>query len=137
MEDRKEIIRQAGVYFASALTMPVGLLDISDVCVYGPPDIINNTFLEAAQQELDRTTVSAFHGHTTIRRCQCGADITLRGAAIIAMIVALAGSVLGTALMFFLTFLGSSFSASCWNLFLYTVLWLIPGLLTALLAGRA
>lgn len=62
---------------------------------------------------------------------------TLRGAAIIAMIVALAGSVLGTALMFFLTFLGSSFSASCWNLFLYTVLWLIPGLLTALLAGRA
>ena len=37
----------------------------------------------------------------------------------------------------FLTFLGSSFSASCWNLFLYTVLWLIPGLLTALLAGRA
>lgn len=82
VEDRKEIIRQAGVYFASALTMPVGLLDISDVCVYGPPDIINNTFLEAAQQELDRTTVSAFHGHTTIRRCQCGADITLRGAAI-------------------------------------------------------
>ena len=61
----------------------------------------------------------------------------LRGTAIIAMIVALAGSVLGTALMFFLTFLGSSFSASCWNLFLYTVLWLLPGLLAGLLAGRA
>ena len=53
------------------------------------------------------------------------------------MIVALAGSVLGTALMFFLTFLGSSFSASCWNLFLYAALWLLPGLLAGLLAGRA
>ena len=77
-----------------------------------------------------RSSFASFAGSVVSTR-------TLRGAAIIAMIVALAGSVLGTALMFFLTFLGSSFSASCWNLFLYTVLWLIPGLLTALLAGRA
>ena len=77
-----------------------------------------------------RSSFASFAGSVVSAR-------TLRGAAIIAMIVALAGSVLGTALMFFLTFLGSSFSASCWNLFLSTVLWLIPGLLTALLAGRA
>ena len=77
-----------------------------------------------------RSSFASFAGSVVSAR-------TLRGAAIIAMIVALAGSVLGTALMFFLTFLGSSFSASCWNLFLYTVLWLSPGLLTALLAGRA
>lgn len=77
-----------------------------------------------------RSSFASFAGSVVSAR-------TLRGAAIIAMIVALAGSVLGTALMFFLTFLGSSFSASCWNLFVYTVLWLIPGLLTALLAGRA
>ena len=77
-----------------------------------------------------RSSFASFAGSVVSAR-------TLRGAAIIAMIVALAGSMLGTALMFFLTFLGSSFSASCWNLFLYTVLWLIPGLLTALLAGRA
>ena len=77
-----------------------------------------------------RSSFASFAGSVVSAR-------TLRGAAIIAMIVALAGSVLGTALMFFLTFLGSSFSASCWNLFLYTVLWLIPGLLTVLLAGRA
>ena len=77
-----------------------------------------------------RSSFASFAGSVVSAR-------TLRGAAIIAMIVALAGSVLGTALMFFLTFLGSSFSASCWKLFIYTVLWLIPGLLTALLAGRA
>ena len=77
-----------------------------------------------------RSSFASFAGSVVSAR-------TLRGAAIIAMIVALAGSVLGTALMFFLTFLGSSFSASCWNLFLYTVLWLLPGLLAGLLAGRA
>ena len=66
-----------------------------------------------------RSSFASFAGSVVSAR-------TLRGAAIIAMIVALAGSVLGTALMFFLTFLGSSFSASCWNLFVYTVLWLIP-----------
>lgn len=79
---QKEIIREAGVYFATALAMPVGLLDITDVCVYGPPDVINNTFLEAAQRQFDRITASKFHARTVIRRCQCGADITLRGAAI-------------------------------------------------------
>ncbi|KFI49466.1 ROK family transcriptional regulator [Bifidobacterium biavatii] len=81
-DERPMIIRQAAERFASALAMPVGLLDIADVCVYGPPDIINTTFLEAAQQRFDLTTASSFHAHTVIRRCQCGADITLRGGAI-------------------------------------------------------
>ena len=76
-----------------------------------------------------RSSFASFAGSVVSAR-------TLRGAAIIAMIVALAGSVLGTALMFFLTFLGSSFSASCWNLFLYTLLWLAPGILITSLSSR-
>ena len=61
----------------------------------------------------------------------------LRGTAILSICVAIAGSVLGVSLMFVLTFLGADLAASCWNLFLYTVLWLLPGLLAGLLAGRA
>ena len=57
--------------------------------------------------------------------------------AILSICVALAGSVLGAGLMFVLTFLGADLAASCWNLFLYTALWLLPGLLAGLLAGRA
>ena len=49
----------------------------------------------------------------------------------------LVGSILGAGLMFVLTFLGADLAASCWNLFLYTALWLLPGLLAGLLAGRA
>ena len=65
-----------------ALSMPVGLLDMADVCVYGQPNIINETFIDAAQQYLDAATSSSFHKHTVIRRCECGPDITVQGEAI-------------------------------------------------------
>ena len=57
--------------------------------------------------------------------------------AILCICIALVGSILGAGLMFVLTFLGADLAASCWNLFLYTALWLLPGLLAGLLAGRA
>lgn len=76
------IIHEAGERFASAMAMPVGLLDVTDICLHGPADVVNNTFLDAAQERLDAMTRSKFHTRTTIRRCQCGADITLRGASI-------------------------------------------------------
>ena len=81
-EGRRDVLRKAGTYLASALAMPVGLTDMADICVYGPPDIVNNTLLDAAQERLNRATASKFHAPTTIRRCQCGADVTLHGAAI-------------------------------------------------------
>lgn len=81
-ETRASIIAEAGEYFATAMAMPVGLLDVTDICLYGPADVVNNAFLEAAQQRLDAMTQSKFHEPTTIRRCQCGAGITLRGSSI-------------------------------------------------------
>lgn len=82
---RTQVVEDAGRRFAAALAMPIGLLDIGDVCIYGPADVINMAFLESAQRELDAMSSSQFHQHTVIRRCQMGADITLRGAAIAAV----------------------------------------------------
>lgn len=79
---RGTVLRRAGAYLAQALAMPVGLLDMADVCVYGPPDIVNDDFIDAAQEYMDRATGSSFHAPTTVRRCQCGGDITLRGESI-------------------------------------------------------
>ena len=76
------ILARAGRYLGQALSMPVGLLDMADVCVYGQPNIINETFIDAAQQYLDAATSSSFHKHTVIRRCECGPDITVQGEAI-------------------------------------------------------
>ncbi|KAB7790815.1 ROK family protein [Bifidobacterium leontopitheci] len=81
-EQQLDVIRASGEELASALAMPIGLMDINDVCVYGPPDIVNETFLEATQRRIDKVTSSQFHKHTTIRRCQVGSDIALRGSAI-------------------------------------------------------
>ena len=58
---RQTILEQAGVHLANALAMPVGMLDITDICVYGPPDIVNSDFINAAQRYLDQTTASSFH----------------------------------------------------------------------------
>lgn len=80
--ERRQVIADAGEHLAQAIAMPVGLLDMGDVCVWGPPDIVNDVFIDTAQRYLNRSTASNFHKRTTIRRCQCGQDITLRGATV-------------------------------------------------------
>lgn len=79
---RASILREAGTYLGAALSMPVGLLDLADVCVYGQSDIVNDTLLSAAQAQLDLLTGSSFHTRTIIRRCECEGEITLRGEAL-------------------------------------------------------
>ena len=79
---RASILREAGTYLGTALSMPVGLLDLADVCVYGQSDIDNDTLLSAAQAQLDLLTGSSFHTRTIIRRCECEGEITLRGEAL-------------------------------------------------------
>ena len=77
-----------------------------------------------------RSSFASFAGSVVAAR-------SLRSTAILSICIAIAGSALGVGLMFVLTFLGADLAASCWNLFLYTVLWLLPGLLAGLLIGRA
>lgn len=76
------IIGEAARLLGQALAMPIGMLDMSDVCVYGPADIVNDTFLHSLQLHLDATTDAAWRRRTTVRRCRCDGDIVLRGEAI-------------------------------------------------------
>ena len=59
-----------------------------------------------------------------------------RSAAIAAIAVALAGSVMGLVVLFFLTFIGSTLAVSAWNLLVYTLLWLLPELLITGMTGK-
>ncbi len=61
---------------------------------------------------------------------------SMRAAAVGSIAVAVMGGVMGVLVMCFLTFLGATLSASCWNLFLYTLLWLLPGILMTGLSVR-
>ncbi|MCH4208771.1 ROK family protein [Bifidobacterium sp.] len=77
--EREAILTQAGDYLATALAMPVGLLDVSDVCLHGPDDILTAGFMQAVQARLDATTASSFRTRTVVRRCAFGEDVTMQG----------------------------------------------------------
>ena len=69
--------------------------------------------------------------------CAVAGARTARGAAIAAIAVSLAGSVMGLLVLFFLTFIGSTLAVSAWNLLLYTLLWLLPEVLITSMAARS
>ncbi len=50
--------------------------------------------------------------------------------------ISVAGGVIGAAVLFLLTFIGSAQAVSAWNLLVYTLLWLLPTLLVTALGGR-
>lgn len=79
---------------------------------------------------MDKNTFSAF------AQLVCAAR-AVRTAAIWSMIVSCIGSLLGTVVVFFLTLTGSVLAASCWNLLLFMLLWLMPVLLISWLFSHS
>ncbi len=79
---KNDILQQAGGYLGQALATPAGLLDLSDIVVYGPADLINSTFLNAAEHTLNELTSPYAHSRVTVRRCQCGEDIIIQAESI-------------------------------------------------------
>ena len=61
---------------------------------------------------------------------------SMRSATRGAMAISMAGGVIGTAVLFLLTFIGSPQAVSAWNLLIYALLWLLPTLLVTGLGGR-
>lgn len=54
-----------------------------------------------------------------------------------AIAISMAGGMIGAAVLFLLTFIGSPEAVSAWNLLIYTLLWLLPSLLVTGLTGRS
>ena len=61
---------------------------------------------------------------------------SMRSATRGAMAISMVGGVIGTAVLFLLTFIGSPQAVSAWNLLIYALLWLLPTLLVTGLGGR-
>ncbi|MCI1832520.1 MAG: ROK family protein [Bifidobacterium sp.] len=78
-KDRTGILSQSGAFLAQALAFPVNLLDIDDIAVYGPPDIVGPTLLQTVETSLTKSGPSNPARHCTVRRCACGNDIALLG----------------------------------------------------------
>ena len=62
---------------------------------------------------------------------------SLRSAAVTALSVTFAGSVLGLLILFFLTFIGAIHAVTGWNLLVYAALWLLPNVLISAFFGAS
>ena len=79
--ERERILRQAGERLAIALAPVVGALDLAEVVLSGPADILDGPFTDAAIDTLRNRTMAEFHGDLTVRMTALGQDIVMRGAA--------------------------------------------------------
>ena len=65
--------------------MPVSLLDIHDVVVCGPPEIVGDAFLDSCRRTVSGLSSSSFSRDVSVRRCEQGSDATLRGIGVMAI----------------------------------------------------
>lgn len=79
------ILVSAGEKLGCALSMPVSLLDIHDVVVCGPPEIVGDAFLDSCQRMISGLSSNSFSRDVSVRRCEQGGDTTLRGIGIMAI----------------------------------------------------
>lgn len=78
---RAAILRQAGERLGIALAPVVGALDLAEVVLSGPAELLDGPLAEAAIDTLRDRTMAEFHGDLTVRMTALGQDIVMRGAA--------------------------------------------------------
>ncbi|WP_198677437.1 ROK family transcriptional regulator [Leucobacter luti] len=78
--DRARVLREAGQRLGIALAPVVGALNLAEIVLAGPLDLIDGTLAEATLDILRRRTMPDTHGDLVLRTSTQGADLILRGA---------------------------------------------------------
>ncbi|MEO6116633.1 MAG: ROK family transcriptional regulator [Pseudolysinimonas sp.] len=78
---RTAILRRAGERLGIALAPVVGALDLAEIVLSGPEELLDGPLAEAAIETLRSRTMAEFHGDLTLRMTALGQDIVMRGAA--------------------------------------------------------
>ena len=76
---------QAGERLGIALAPVVGALNLDEVVLSGPVDLLDGPLTQAAVDTFRARTMPAFHGGLTVRMSELGQDIVMRGAAAIVL----------------------------------------------------
>lgn len=79
--ERTAILRRAGERLGIALAPVVGALDLAEIVLSGPVELLDGPLAEAAIETLRSRTMAEFHGDLTLRMTSLGQDIVMRGAA--------------------------------------------------------
>lgn len=75
------ILREAGRHLGIALAPVVGALDLAEVVLSGPAELLDGPLMEATVETLAARTMAEFHSGLTVRMTTLGEDIVVRGAA--------------------------------------------------------
>ncbi|MBU4465747.1 MAG: ROK family transcriptional regulator [Actinobacteria bacterium] len=79
---RENVLRDAGERLGIALAPIVGVLDLSEVVLSGPPELLDGPLAKATVETLRTRTLAEFHDGVRVRMTAQGQDIVLRGAAV-------------------------------------------------------
>ena len=84
-ENRDQILREAGQRLGIALAPVVGALNLSEIVLSGPTELLDGPLAEATIETLRARTMAEFHGDLTLRMTALGEDIVMRGAAVMVL----------------------------------------------------
>jgi predicted NBD/HSP70 family sugar kinase len=79
--ERVEILRTAGERLGIAMAPVVAALNLAEVVLSGPVELLDGPLTEAAIETLRNRTMAEIHGDLTVRMTGLGQDIVMRGAA--------------------------------------------------------
>jgi len=83
--DREGILRDAGERLGIALAPIVGVLDVSEIVLSGPTELLDGPLAEATVETLRSRTLAEYHDGVRVRMTEQGQDIVLRGAAVMVL----------------------------------------------------
>lgn len=84
-DDPTGVLRDAGERLGIALAPIVGALDLSEITLSGPSDLLGGALAEAAAETVRTRTLATFHDGLQVRMSAQSEDIVLRGAAVMVL----------------------------------------------------
>src|SRR6478609_3211683 len=82
---REGILRDAGERLGIALAPIVGVLDVSEIVLSGPTELLDGPLGDAIVETLRTRTLAEYHDGVRVRMTEQGQDIVLRGAAVMVL----------------------------------------------------
>ncbi|GAA3582121.1 ROK family transcriptional regulator [Klugiella xanthotipulae] len=82
---RTEVLTQAGQRLGIALAPVVGVLNLTEIVLSGPTELVAGTFAEATLNTIRQRTIAGIHGDLALRMTALSRDIVLRGAAVLVL----------------------------------------------------
>ena len=84
-EAREHILAEAGERLGIAMAPVIAALNLEDVVLSGPLDLLGGTLLDSTAETLRNRTMADFHGDLTMRMTTLGRDIVVLGAAVMVL----------------------------------------------------